>query len=203
MLALALLSALAFSTGCRWCDRLCGHDPCATIPKGAIPQPNGTYACQWQNAQIDRAQAGKFVIQKYEWYKGGETLGPDGKRHVATIAKQLPHVPYPVVVATSDDEDVDNTRREFIVQRLSEAGVEDAEERVVLAVPEGEGLYGLEAQRFGTARQMGIMGFGNSMGGGGMMGGGGFGGAGGFGGGGFGGMGGGMMGGMGGGMGMF
>lgn len=180
----ALAGASLFLSGCHaCCDGIMGRDPCATIPPGAIPSPVGTYACQWQTAQIAKADLDKFVIHQNEWYMGGDTLGPDGKRHMTKIADRLPHVPCPVIIATSDNEELDNTRREFVVKKLADAGVDDAENRVVLAVPEAEGMYGQEAVRNGTIRQMGIGGMGM---GGGMMGGG---------------MGGGMMGGgMGGGM---
>ncbi len=83
-------------------------------------------------------------------------------------------------------------RRRIIVGKLAEVGLADADQRVIIEKPEGEGLYGLEAARYGSMRQMGVTGggMGGGMGGGGM--GGGMGG---------GGMGGGMMGGgMGGGM---
>jgi hypothetical protein len=136
---------------------------------------------------MDRADAGKFVIHQNEWFKGGKTLGPDGQRHVELMAMQLSHVPYPVIISRSDDEQINNERRQIIVDQLAKAGVADAGQRVVIDTPEGEGLYGPEAARYGSMRMLGITGFGGSGGGGGGgFGGGGFGG-GGFGGGGFGG----------------
>ncbi|MBS0207421.1 MAG: hypothetical protein JSS27_00570 [Planctomycetes bacterium] len=176
-------------------------DKCASIPNGAIPPPAGTYNCQWQHAQMDRGEASKFVVFQNEWYMRGKTLGPDGHRHVVKIAKTLDSVPYPVVIATSDDEGLDEERRVFVIQALAENGYTGSPERVVVAKPEQEGLYGQESALYGLRRAMGG-GMGMGMGGMGGMGGGGMGGMG-------GGMGmggsmmGGGMGGMGGGMGMF
>lgn len=202
------LSLLAAgSLFCGWCagckqgpGPLC-PDKCADIPSGAMPRPAGTYVCQWQHAQMDRAEKEEFVIHQYEWFQGGRTLGPDGRRHLATMTLRLAHEPYPVVISASDDPDKDEMRRQTIVEALAMDGVSDADQRVLIAKPEAEGLYGPEAVRYGTSRMMGrgMMGGGTvgSLGGQGGMGGA-AGGAGGFGYGGSGGMGGGFGGSMGG-----
>jgi hypothetical protein len=203
-LALAVaLAVVAASTGCRF-HRPIGPDKCANIKPGAMPAPTGTYTCQWQNAQAERAEAGKYVVQQCEWYMGGKSLGPDGRSHVDRIGKFVSQTPFPVVVARSDDDTLNEARRQLVVEKLVACGVEDANDRVIIERPEGEGLYGPEAVRYGSLRSLGISSFGGGAGGGGGgIGGGGMGG-GGLGGGGVGGMGGGGMGGMGGGgMGMF
>ena len=60
---------------------------CDDIPPGAIPQPNGTYACQWIHAETARADQDNFVIYQYEWSADGTKLTPFGQEHVARIAK--------------------------------------------------------------------------------------------------------------------
>jgi len=194
-LALTAAACLA-ACGCRNHSPI-GPDRCAAFTPGSIPQQTGTYTCQWQTAQADRAEAGKYVIYLNEWYKGGKTLGPDGRYHLKRIAHELPNVSYPVVVASDEDDDLNEERREAIVGQLAAAGIADADQRVIIERPEGEGLYGPEAARLGARRMLGIPAMGGQGTGGGIGGGGGLGG--GFG----GGTGGGLGGGIGGGMGFF
>lgn len=175
---------LAVASGCQ-----SGHylfHGCPDFPPGAMPAQAGTYNCRWQTAQMARADAGKFVIQRHEWYMGGTTLGPDGRRHMEKITTQLCDVPYPVVISRSDNDELNAERQKLVVEYLSANGVQNAADRVIIDTPEGEGLYGPEAARYGSQRMLGITGFGGGGFGGGGFGGGGAGG-GGFGGGGFGG----------------
>lgn len=186
----AIASALiATASGCR-----SGHSllhGCPDFPPGAIPASSGSYGCRWQTAQMARADAGKFVIHQNEWYMGGTTLGPDGRRHIEQIAAQAGNVPYPVVISRAENDALNTERQRLIVEQLVAAGVPNAIERVVIDRPEGEGLYDPEASRYGSQRVLGVNGFGGGGFGGGVLGGGGFGsggmGGGGFGGGGFGG----------------
>lgn len=180
--ALLSLAAALFCTpfGChRWRPRTI--DRHADFPRGAIAQPLGTQAYAWQHEQVQRAQQDAFTIHQCEWHLGGKNLGPDGRRHVKYIAEAIPAVPYPVVISTSDDDELDQARREAVIEALTAHGVEGADERVVVCTPQAEGLYGVEAVRYGTLRQLGVGGFGQNAGGfgggfGGNLGAGGFGG---------------------------
>ena len=123
-------------------------DNCATITKGAIPQPYGWFVHQWQNAQAAKAEADDFVIYKHEWFKGGTELGPYGMYHIQQILKRLPGVPFPVMLQAETQSPARNEmRRAVIVNYLAQVGVHDPESRVVLGYPEAEGLYGDEATR--------------------------------------------------------
>ena len=64
-----------------------GCHTCNDIAPGAIPQPNGTYACQWVHAEKARADQDKFVIYQYEWSADATKLTPSGQEHVAQIAQ--------------------------------------------------------------------------------------------------------------------
>ena len=66
---------------------LSGCHTCNDITPGAIPQPNGTYACQWIHAEKARAAQDKFVIYQYEWSADVTKLTPSGQGHVAQIAQ--------------------------------------------------------------------------------------------------------------------
>ena len=129
-----------------------GCHTCNDITPGAIPQPNGTYACQWVHAEKARADQDKFVIYQYEWSADGTKLTPSGQGHVAQIAQGLCQVPFPVVIEPSSDRRVDESRRMAVLEALANSGNPVTPDRVILGRPEAEGLYGQEAP--GIARGM-------------------------------------------------
>lgn len=150
-----------------------------------MPAPPGSFNNWWIDAQAHKADADRLVIHQYEWKMGGTTLGPDGERHMDRLVAHLPEIieecPVPILIADSDDEQLNQQRRETIVQELADRGVPDADALVTVGVPPAEGLYGQEAVQAGTFRQSGLVNrFGGQAGGG--MGTGGFGGMGGMGG---------------------
>ncbi len=152
-LAFVMLGCAALAAGCHydggwaWCT-----DQCADIPCGAIPPPAGTYSCQWQTEQIARASRISSCIHEYEWSMGAEQLGPDGRKHVHELAKRLGDGPQHVIVAASDNDKRNVARRKVIVEHLTQLGVLDADNRVVIGESQAEGLYGQEAVRYGTSR---------------------------------------------------
>jgi hypothetical protein len=131
---------------------ICGCHTCNDIVPGAIPQPNGTYACQWAHAEKARADQDKFVIYQYEWSADVTKLTPSGQGHVAQIAQGLSQTPFPVVIEPSSDGRVDESRRMAVLEALANNGNPVTPDRVLLRRPEAEGMYGQEAA--GTARGM-------------------------------------------------
>jgi hypothetical protein len=129
-----------------------GHKSCNDIPPGAIPQPNGTYACQWMHEERARAGQDKFVIYQYEWAADGTKLTPFGQEHLAKIAQGLPQVPFPVVIEPSADDRVNESRRLAVLECLANCHVQIMPDRVVFGRSEAEGLYGDEAP--GVAARM-------------------------------------------------
>ena len=186
-------TAICLLPGCTHDGWLC-LDRCASVPKGAIPDPVGTKVNWAVEAQAANAAEDDFVIYKHEWCKGAIELGPYGTYHLREVIRRLGDVPFPVVLQPEVDNQINLARRALLVKRLLAAGIHDAEQRVVIAFPEAEGLYGDEALRIYYAlitAQSGLGGYGGLGGFGGGLGGfGGFGGLGGF--GGFGGFGGGL-----------
>lgn len=216
-----LATFLAASTGCHlWPQR--EETRPADIAPTAVPPPPGSSTCAWHQAENAKARGYDWVIAQHQWYQGGEQLGPDGQERLGRLAAQWRESPRPVVIEPhtilvrrdlSDDygksepqlyeeavksaQELDERRRRHVVEQLASRGFEDADERVVIARPPYDTLYGQDAEmafqqiEFGGMGGMGGMG-GRGIGGGGMggfggggIGGGGFGG--GFGGGGFGG----------------
>lgn len=121
-------------------------DNCSTIPPGAIPAPVGTYLHKFIDLQAAKAEADDFVIYNYEWYLGGRDLGPFGRYHLNEIARRLPSVPFPVVVEPSLDYELNEARRQVIVDYLAQYGVPNPQDRVIIAFPQAGGLYGEEAE---------------------------------------------------------
>lgn len=192
--AWAALAACTLPVGC--CSR-CGiwHvDRCASIEPGAIPQPVGTYACQWQRAHIDQANKDDFVFYENEWFLGGRELGPAGRQHLQELASRFGDSQTRIVLEPAMDPEHNRTlaelneaRRQTLARELATLGVEGAESWIVVGPPEALPLEGPDAVRIGTNRLRGNQGGGGGRGGGGGFGGGGGGGGFGGGGGGFGG----------------
>lgn len=138
-----LLLATAVYAGCNFCEphRSCCND----IPPGAIPQPSGTYACQWVHAEMGRADQENFVIYQYEWSADGVTLTPYGHEHVGYIAKRFCQAAMPVVIEPSPEARVNEARKREVITCLANCGVQPNSEGVVLCRSEAEGLYGQEA----------------------------------------------------------
>ena len=129
-----------------------GQKPCEDIAPGAIPQPNGTYACQWIHAETARADRDNFVIYQYEWSADGTRLTQFGQEHMARIAQGLPQVPFPVVIEPVSDPRLNEIRRMAVLESLANCHVPIVPERVVIGRSEAEGLYGDEA--VGVAARM-------------------------------------------------
>jgi hypothetical protein len=146
------LFALAAIPGCCYLPWGQDHKSCNDITPGAIPQPNGTYACQWIHAQKARADQDKFVIYQYEWSADGTKLTPSGQEHVAQIGCALDQMPCPIVIEASPDNRVNESRRAAVLETLARNGNGVSADRVIFGRSEAEGLYGLEAP--GIARSM-------------------------------------------------
>ena len=107
-----------------------GCHTCNDITPGAIPQPNGTYMCQWIHAEKARAEQDKFVIYQYEWSADGTKLTPSGHEHIAQIAPALSHVPCPIVIEPSANRCVDDSRRGAVLDALASCGNPTTPDRV-------------------------------------------------------------------------
>jgi uncharacterized membrane protein YgcG len=164
-------------------------DNCSTIPRGAIPPPQNTHLSEIIDGQHMRAEAGKFVIYKHEWWLGGTRPGPDGRKHLTKMLATVSCVPFPIVIEPVEPEELleqppetaaelNETRRRHVVEYLAAQGVTDADRRVIIGYPTPEGLYGDPGELIGL-RYLYTQGFSQGGLGGGMGGGyGGFGGGG-------------------------
>ena len=124
-----------------------GYRHKAELPPEVTPQPLGTFAHGWQEAQAAKAEASDFAFYLDEWYMGGKYLGPSGVSHLRQVIHRLPTEPFPVVIQPHEDEALNLARRQFIVEALMTHGIIDAERRVIIETPIAEGLHGDEAER--------------------------------------------------------
>ncbi|QDU27030.1 hypothetical protein ETAA8_21140 [Anatilimnocola aggregata] len=159
LLAIGAFSAIV---GCQTTDDfLSGGGKCGDkVPHGAIPQPVGTYACQWQQAQMIRAEQDDFAVYEKEWLEKTAQLSPYGHDHLVRIARRLLDQPYTVVIEPTTDAALNESRRLTLVQFLLEREVPGAEDRIVIGNPAAEGMLGQEAPfiargYFGTGSQAG------------------------------------------------
>lgn len=168
---LCLSAAICGTAGCQHTEHVLGIHRCAEIPQGAVPQPLGTWSCEWQHAQTERAEQDDFVIYQYEWEATSTRLGPFGQRHLREIARRLPEVPFPLVIAESNDVELDQSRRISLVESLAALGTPVDPQRVLVGPAAAEPMYGVDVPV--VVRSYTAAGGGQGGGGGGGAGGGG------------------------------
>lgn len=188
-------------SGCAWKDAPLYYSPPPS------PEVLGTKVDQLMQMQEENAEASKYVIYQHEFKLNDADQGQPGLRlneygedHVKRIAEMLSRgVAFPVIVERSQttprleteyeypvhfNPELDLTRRSVVVAALQRMGIEDAEQRVVVAPALAQYYTDAEAEQayqrgIGGGGGFGNGGFGNGgFGGGGF--GGGFGGGGGF-----------------------
>ncbi len=130
----------------------CGHgwigsdrQSCDDVPQGALPDPCGLSVHRYEAIEKRNADAVSYIVFRNEWYMGDRTLGPYGELHIQQLAKQLPTVPADVIIQPSVDAEMNETRRQFVVARLMQAGVLDADRRVRVEYVDANRIYGQEA----------------------------------------------------------
>lgn len=165
----------------------CCNDKCSFL--GAVtPAQLGALSDPFWQKQEENAEASDFVIHEHEFVENTIRLNRAGEEHLMSIASRAATTPFPIIVQTSSlsppahDENgmpvhgnvaLDVSRRELVVQALTRFGLQDAEDRVVVApalTPGFEGFEGERAVRLGySSRNLG--GVGGGLGGGGGFGG--------------------------------
>jgi hypothetical protein len=120
-------------------------DHCAQVAPGALPAQLGASVRAYHKVQKENADLDKYVVYLHEWYQNGTELGPWGRNHLLLISKRLAAVNVPVIVQASPDAQLNDFRRQRIVDVLSRIGVPgvpDIDARVVVGFPEALDLDG-------------------------------------------------------------
>jgi len=118
---------------------------CKAPPTGAQydrPFPLGAVSDVFWETQQANAEAADFTFYDHEFRGDTAELAPGAKRHLESVALRLEHVPFPVVIEQSNHNrhpELDQSRRTMIVESLVRMGVQNAEQRVVIAPAFTEG----------------------------------------------------------------
>lgn len=135
------LVTLAGGTGCHF-----GGGP-GFDPPFANGQVNDAH---WETQQTN-AEAADFIFFDHDFVGDGEALTPAAKKKLESVALRLPHVPFPITVEQSPNNqapELDGRRRQVIVEQLGRLGItEDLEDRVVVAPAFVEGFTAMEGER--------------------------------------------------------
>lgn len=106
------------------------------VPLGSIS------AAHWHTMEAN-GEASDFVLYRNEFLEGSPQLGPFGRDHIMEIAARMPTTPFPVLIERSENNtnpQLDEMRRNTVVQLLSQFGVHDAHQRTVVSQPYTDGV---------------------------------------------------------------
>ncbi len=190
LLVLGLMAVVATSGGCHYL-----HKVQAVYQPPPPVEPLGAKHDAIMRAQEANAEASDFVVHQHEFQYNDHVLNTAGEDHVKQIAYRLRQgQDFPVVIERSTtsvrpgtrfrypvhpNRELDLKRREVVVRALTAMGIEDAEQRVVVApayVPgmkatEDAAAYRRAIGRWGSRNFFGLgpfgpFGFGMGFGGG-------------------------------------
>lgn len=118
-------------------------------PGADRPFPVGQVTDSFWETQQANAEAADFIFYDHEFRGNTAQLSPGATKHLEQVALRLEHVPFPVVIEESLHDakpELDQARRQTIVEQLARLGVLNAEERVVVANAFPEGYTGIESE---------------------------------------------------------
>jgi hypothetical protein len=150
--------ALAAFAGCHH-GEYCNTGGGRRGTRGAMadrPFPLGQVSDSFWESQQTNAEAADFIFYDHEFRGNTAELAPGAKKHLMQVALRLEHVPFPVVVEESPGthspadtirrKELDQARRQTIVEQLARLGASNVEERVIVANAFPEGYTGIEAE---------------------------------------------------------
>jgi len=118
-------------------------------PGADRPFPLGQVSDAHWETQEANAEAADFIFYDHEFKGQTAELAPGAKKHLMQVALRLEHVPFPVVIEESlhnAKPELDQARRQTIVEQLARLGAANSEERVIVANAFPEGYTGIEAE---------------------------------------------------------
>ena len=153
---LLLAAGCLLLSGCESCTALFGGGGGARVPHEQRlgppydrPFPLGQVTdAHWETQQTN-AEAAKFIVYEHEFVGDTAKLTPKGEKHLVQIAIRMDHVPFPIVVEQSPEgryPQLDGQRRQTVVGYLRGLGLEQFENRVIVAPAFSEGLRAVEGE---------------------------------------------------------
>ena len=120
------------------------------------PFPLGQVSDSFWETQQTNAEAADFIFYDHEFKGNTAELSPGAKKHLMQVALRLEHVPFPVVIEESPGthspaetqrrQELDQARRQTIVEQLARLGVGNIEDRVIVANAFPEGYTAIESE---------------------------------------------------------
>jgi hypothetical protein len=114
------------------------------------PFPLGQVTDSHWDTQMTNAQASSFIFYDHEFIGETTKLNVLGQRHLVQVAIRLRHVPFPVVIEETPNHKnpkLDADRRQAILDRFAELGLQCLDARVIIAPAIAEGILGPEAEQ--------------------------------------------------------
>lgn len=138
---LVALWGLLGTTGCGW------HQYGG--PSYDRPFPIGQVTDSFWETQQTNGEAADFIFFDHEFAGQTANLAPGAKDKLMQVATRLEHVPFPVTIEQSPHNgrpQLDQQRRQVIVEQLARLGVPEADKRVVVAPAFTEGYTAIEGE---------------------------------------------------------
>jgi hypothetical protein len=117
--------------------------PCKEQPLNVNPLGHSVHS--FMEVQTANAVQSRFVFLPNEWYMGGCELGPMGCQHMLAVVHATGPC-LPIVIETSGNQSLDESRRAHLVKGLETLGLFDAGQRVVVNFPAATVLRGEQAE---------------------------------------------------------
>jgi hypothetical protein len=110
-------------------------------------RPFGTYVLQAEQMQMVNGLQDQQVLYHYDFFQGDRaaTLSPRGEYQLRKIIQRMEIAPCPIIIQTSIvNAELDEARRQHVLDALEAAGVPVEPELVVVDHPPLPGLQGVE-----------------------------------------------------------
>ena len=111
----------------------CQHSGSYDLPAEYIPEPAGTRQNVAFSMQATKGEQFKYLLGNGSWYADSISLSPEGQNQVEWMVENLDTNPYTVFVEPSGDHDIDENRREALIEYFDLQGIEDSENFVVVS----------------------------------------------------------------------
>lgn len=97
-------------------------------------------------SQITAGEAAQLVVYHYDFDPEAAAIKPAGMRKLSRLVRLLERNPSSLIIESSGDETLDESRRQSVVRALKSLASTDMADRVVVAVPVRRGLLPEETQ---------------------------------------------------------
>ena len=139
----------------------CRAEPCLRESHWGYPEyfnerPLGTYTLGYLHAQTMNGRIGQQVLYQYDFVDqsigNAAELNSRGRDQLSKLVPIMMQTGYPLVVQRTEDPQLDEARRELILQQLAELEVEVTDDMVVVRRVPVVGIGGIGEHDFPTSQ---------------------------------------------------